>query len=327
MKDPFLADTIGGNIAIAIVNDGALGSPLALHRLSRAIGRLSGDSAGFDFVKGAAFLMDVGRTLFVTRNPRVDYRTLRKKDPALTRPHPDVFTLCGRAVAKAVFFRDWDASAALFNLALVHPAAVSSMYVRRAVIGLKERFLLLPCTGSGVRHRSADTDLLWRLNHAEEQFCRGNIAAAHAMAESIAQVNPAFGWARSLLIRILFCRSDFNGARAVLSNSGVGALGAAEELAWNAILPGAEDLASPDRPSPLAPARFRLPLYFQALSHLLRGDSGTASALLKSAYRSGEPTSLMVDHDPVILRALRVEAKEDITAPGRSGEDLRENQI
>jgi hypothetical protein len=315
---------VATNLAIAIANDGVLGSPFSLHRLSRAIGRLPGEAAQLDVVRGAAFLVDVCRALFVSRNPRVDYFFLRNKELAVSNGLSDVFSLCGRAIGKSVFLRDWDGASSLFDLALHHSRAFPSSQVTRAVIGLKERFLLLPHSGTGVRDKGDTGDLLWTLNHAEQRFCQGDFSGAQTLAESVVARQPAFGWGRLLLVRILFCQGNFQGARSVLLASEIGSIGVAEELAWTTLIPGAEESQqSGPLVQALATSHFRLPYYFESLSSLLRGETKTGLQLLKTASRSGEPSSFMVDHDPVIRMALQGSAHEVDLPPGQVGEPLQ----
>lgn len=264
------------------------------------------------------------RTLITTRNPRVDYGFLRNKERADARTRSDVFTLSARAIGQAVFFRDWEQSSTLFDLALHHAGAFSSSQVQRAVIGLQERFLLLPHSGTGVRDQGDARDLLWALNRAEQLFCQGDFAGAQTLAESIVVRKPAFGWGRLLLVRILFCQEEFQAARSVLLESEMGSIGVTEELAWNMLIPGS---AEAQQPSPLLQAvlasRFRIPKYFEALSSLLRGETGIGRERLKTASLSGEPMSFMLDHDPVIRRALQGAAKEESAPAPGMGDLLR----
>lgn len=322
-----LAETIAANLARAICAEGALGSPFALHRLSGAIGRLSEEGSSLPIAAGSAYLMEVCRALFVARNPRLDCAALRNREVATSHASPDLFRLSGRAIANAVFGQDWDRASALFDLALQHAANFHSPLVRQALLGLKERYVLLPQTGAGVRETGSSQDILWRLNRAEALFCRGDLVAAQTAVESILAKQPTFGWARLLLLRLRFVQEDFQGARAILLSSEVGSIGAGEELAWETLIPGAEHGWPPAPPSrssySLGFSHIRLPRYFQALSCLLRGDTAAGLTLLKSATRAGEPSALMAAHDPVIQFALRSASADGVTPSANVSAELQ----
>jgi hypothetical protein len=320
MKEDLLKETIAANICRAICAEGALGSPFALHRLSRAIGSLSQDGAALAIAGGVAHLTEVCRALFVSRNDRFEYAALRAVETAEVHTQPDLFRLTCQAIAKAVFRHDWDGSAALFDLAARQAATFHSPFVGSAVIGLKERYVLLPQTGTGVRESGAPQDILRILNHAESLFCRGDLLAARNAAEGVVTAFPAFGWARVLLIRICFVQGDAQGARAILLNSQLGSIGATEELAWDALIPGADRSWATSTPGK---AHFRLPNYFKALNSLVKGDVHTGLGLLKRAARAGEPAAYMAGHDPVVKFFLGSAYAKGIPFPFTDTAELR----
>jgi hypothetical protein len=84
----------------------------------------------------------------------------------------------------------------------------------------------------------------------------------------------------------------------------MGSIGVLEELSWNTLIPASNDAGSYTPPVRTVPGHFRLPHYFQILRSLLRGDPASLDQL-KIARQSGEPTSLMIDHDPIILLAIQ----------------------
>lgn len=303
-----LTEIVGASVARSVCEDGALGSPLSLFRLSQHLRSLSRDFAGLELFPGVNSLTDVCSALFTSRTPRLDYSPLATAEGTYPSGSPDVFGLCASAIATSVFWRNWTEAAAFFELATIQAATFQSLHVRQMVIGLRERYLSLPRDGAGVRENGSPDDLLWALNRAEEMCCRGHLDASQSAAEAILATTPSFGWVRALLIRILFSRENFREARSVLDRTEIGVVGAAEYLGWTSLLP--ESDTSPTGtafpPSVFAGRlHFKYPLYFQALSYLLRGDGPTGLTRLRHASIAGDPYSLMVAHDPLIRLALR----------------------
>jgi len=285
---------------------GALGSPYTLATLGRAIRRLRREPGGDDELNDLGFLVDIGKLLFSSRDPVKDYVSSQDLDPGCVAGLiPEPFLLCGRAIRLSVFRHDWNSAGTLFDDALQSLDRRSAPILRDAVNGLKERFVLLPSIGSGVRAKASATDTLWQLNLAEQLFCEGRVFSAQKTAESLLTRDPYFGWARILLVRILFAQEDFIRARSVLSASPVGTLCVAEELAWDTLLSGMilGWEVSAAQTSRLR-QQFRLPGYFDGLNWLLRGEAEKGMNLLQGSFRAGDPFSLMMLHDPVVKFAI-----------------------
>jgi hypothetical protein len=299
-------------MARKIATEGALCSPYALTRLSRSLLRLPDDIEGIETANGAMFLCEVAHTLFNSRNPAGDYVVLRSQESVGKGNGVTLFDLCSRAIMRSVFRHDWEASERFFQRALEMASRFGDPVVEEAVIGLAERYLLLPRDGGGVRSHSSSGDVLFAINRAEQLFCQGETDDALRTVKTLLAKHPELGWARLLLVRILFADSEFEAARAALSESGLGSVPAGEELAWDTILAGA--LTSQGNAyagislARVGQQQFRLPLYFEGLAAILRGDVSAGVGILETAKRVGEPAALMLAHDPVIQTAIRVGA-------------------
>ncbi len=299
-------------VARKIVADGALCSPYALTRLSRSLLRLPDDIEGIDVANGAMFLCEVGHTLFNSRNPAGDFVILRSQESVGRGNGVTLYDLCARAIMRSVFRHDWEASERFFQRAAEMASRVGNPVVEEAVLGLRERYLLLPRDGGGVRTHSSPGDVLFAINRAEQLFCQGESEDALRATTTLVSLHPELGWARLLLVRILFAEADFEGARAALSESGLGCVPAGEELAWDTILSAL--LASRGNATAgLALARysqqqFRLPLFFEGLAAILRGEVSAGVGIIETAKRVGEPAALMIAHDPVVQTAISIGA-------------------
>jgi len=294
-------------VARDICTTGALGSPFRLSRLYRSLVRLSADLAEPSATKGSIYLAEVSREFFVSRDPISGYDLLKSRETANEVTEPDVFELCGRAISLTVFCRNWGDAAELFQKALHEVSATPIPYLHEAVDGLIERYFLLPLSGCGVRKQSTSRDLLWALNHAEQLFCQGESVEARKAAESIVLQHEQFGWARTLLIRILFAQGEFRAASSVLSSSEAGSIASTEELAWDTLLAGVLH-GWQGSPTATQLARFgqlRLPLYFDGLRTILRGGTRNGLEMVETATRLAEPYALMRAHDPVLAFALQ----------------------
>jgi hypothetical protein len=280
-----------------------------LYRLSRSLVRQSADLEDPSATNGSLYLAEVCRVFFVSRDPVTGYDLLtsrKKLDDATTS---DVFDLCGRAISLTVFCRNWTDARELFQQALRRAAASPIPYLHEAVVGLYERYFLLPLSGCGVRETSSSSDLLWALNYAEQLFCQGRFVEARKAAESIVLRHGRFGWARMLLIRILFVQGEFQTASSVLWDSEVGTMSAAEELAWDTLLSGVlrgwEDSPAINRSPRNGQRHFRLPLYYDGLRNILRGETRIGLKMVETATKLGEPSAFMRAQDPVRVFALR----------------------
>lgn len=274
-----------------------------MYRISRELRRQPLGSERHSMLAPEVFFVQVCQSIFVCRTPAQTLSRLEAAREAIRCLEECPLGLCGLAIMRAVYKRDWYSAEAVFKAALHRAQEIPIAHLREAVLGLRERFLFLPRDGHGTRLSGSSNDLLWMVNCAEEHFCAGRFREATDAATFLETTFAGCGWVRTLLLRNLIIGGKLEAARSLLLHSELGVIPAGDALAWDSVLHGL--LTNWGNCLPRgecevhSPQQFRMPLYFQGLTRVFRGDRAGGLILLERAARLGEPAALMRNFDPV----------------------------
>jgi hypothetical protein len=249
------------------------------------------------------FFVQVCQSIFVCRNPARTLTHLQKICQAIAKLEESALGLCGLAIVRSVYKRDWKSAEVAFRAASDRAKENPIPLLPEAVAGLMERFLLLPRDGRGTRSSSSSNDLLWMSNRAEEHFCAGRFREALDATSFLEGNFSKCGWVRTLRLRSLIIAGKLEAAQLLLLHSELGVIAAGDGLAWDNVLnclltQRGNNIPNGDSKDHLA-RHFRMPLYFQGLIRIFRGDRAGGLSQLDRAAKLGEPSALMRDFDPV----------------------------
>jgi len=296
-------DRVRNYISGKIVNEAAAGSPYSMHRISRELGRQRLGSEEHSMLAPEVFFVQVCQSIFVCRTPAQTLVRLEAAREAIPCLEECPFGLCGLAMMRAVYQRDWYSAEAAFETALRRAREIPVALLLEAVLGLRERFLFLPRDGHGTRLSGSSNDLLWMANCAEEHFCAGRFREAADAATFLEATFAGCGWVRTLQLRSLIIGGEFEAARSLLQRSDPGVIPAGDALAWDSFLHGLltnwGNCLTRGECEVHSSQQFRMPLYFQGLTRVFQGDRAAGLILLERAVQLGEPAALMRNFDPV----------------------------
>lgn len=290
-------------IACKLVHDGAAGSPYAMHLISRELRRQPLGAGSQTLLAPEVFFAEVCGSLFVCRIPANTVAHLDNIRQAVANLEESGLGLCGLAIMRAVYKRDWQTAEAAFRAALDRAQESPIPFLPEAIAGLTERFLLLPRDGRGTRSSGSSTDLLWMANRAEEHFCSGRLREAIEATDCLGDYFPTCGWVTALRVRCLIVAGQLEAARSLLVQAELGLIPAGDGLAWENLLnglltKGANDIREGGPRENIA-QHYRIPLCFQGLARICRGDRASGQIQLDRAAHLGEPAALMRNFDPV----------------------------
>lgn len=298
-----IRDRLTSNIARKLVNDAAAGSPYAMHLISRELRRQPLGVEKHFLLAPETFFVQVCQSIFVCRNPARTLVHLQNACQEVPNIEECALGLCGLAIMRSVYKRDWQSAEVAFRAARDRAQEAPIPLLLEAVAGLKERFLLLPRGGDGTRSCGSSSDLLWMANRAEEHFCAGRFREAVDATTFLEGNFPKCGWVRTLRLRSLIVAGKLEAAQSLLFQSELGVIAAGDGLAWDNVLNGlltkwGNNIPKGDSKDHV-PQHFRMPLYFQGLTRMFRGDRGGGLSQLDRAAQLGEPAALMRNFDPV----------------------------
>lgn len=314
MIDASSRDRISANIARKLLTHAAAGSPYQVHLLARGLRRFPVGVAAQPSLLDHLFFLKVCQSIFVCSSPKITLGRLQACRESVRDLDKSVFGLCGVAIMHAVYARNWPVAQESFQAAAELALRSAIPFLLEAVAGLRERFLLLPRDGCGVRATGSAKDLLWQVNLAEEHFCAGRLRDSLKLADHLEANFPSCGWASTLRVRNLLLAGRIKEAHRYLREVEPGVIPAGEALAWETLLHGLATQwrgRNPFYPFPGNTNHYlRLPFFFQGLISLFRGDDDAARRQFEQAVMLSEPAALMHNFDPLLRAGYHLKARE-----------------